>query len=842
MPKHLVVVESPAKAQTIKKYLGPDYEVMASYGHVRDLPSKPGAVEPDRDFEMHYAVIEDKEKRIAALARAMKKSDSLILATDPDREGEAISWHVAHELRERDVLDGKPLQRVVFYEITKRAVREAVAQPREIAMDLVNAQQARRALDHLVGFNISPLLWRMFFRPGLSAGRVQSPALRMIVEREQEIERFQSREYWSIEADLQKRAGGIEFVARLVHDGERKLEQFSITDAAGANEAVIRLRERAADADAAHTPAQPVEGYARVVSIENKQRRRNPTAPFTTSTLQQEASRKLGFSARKTMQTAQRLYEGAADADGLITYMRTDSVALSGEAVADIREFIARTFGSTQLPDSPRIYKTKSKNAQEAHEAIRPTDVTRKPQDLRGRLDEDQRRLYDLIWKRTVACQMLHAVIDQVVVELKCGANATPDGGERLRATGSTVREPGFLAVYEEGRDDAKDDERSSPVPPLQEGEVVWLRAIRPEQHFTEPPPRYSEASLVRALEEYGIGRPSTYASIISTLQGRNYVRMDRRRFRPTDIGRFVNLFLTDGFERYVDYEFTARLEDDLDAVSRGEIDWKELMRRFWDRFLTNIEEVKGDHEKYRPVLWRELGRDPQGGRVVWSGLSKVGPCIRLGSPDDNSDPRFESLPEDKSLFTVTLDEALELLSRPKMPRCVGHAPDGGELWVGIGRFGPYVRKGDLFASVPKDVSPYDVTLELTLDLLEQKRISDAAKLIKDFADSPIIVKYGRWKKPTITDPKAKRYADVPKDRDPKSLTLEECEALLAERAARSTTKKVAKKVAKKKTATKKKSKRKAKKKAKKKTASKKTGSNKAAIKKSASKTVVGSG
>ena len=564
------------------------------------------------------------------------------------------------------------------------------------------------------------------------------------------------------------------------------------------------------------------EGQVRVVSIERKQRRRNPSPPFTTSTLQQEASRKLGFSTRKTMQTAQRLYEGAADGDGLITYMRTDSVALSQDAVAGMREFIAQEYGPSQVPDAPRVFKTKSKNAQEAHEAIRPTDVTRKPSAMRGRLEDDQWRLYDLIWKRTVACQMQHALIDQVVVEFKCGANATPDGGERLRSTGSTVREPGFLAVYEEGRDDTK-DEKVNPVPPLEEGEVVWLRTIRPEQHFTEPPPRYSEASLVRTLEEYGIGRPSTYASIISTLQGRNYVRMDRRRFRPTDIGRYVMQFLTGGFERYVDYEFTARLEDDLDAVSRGEIEWKDLMRRFWERFVTNIEEVKGDNEKYRPVLWRELGRDPDSGRMVWAGLSKVGPCVRLGSQDDNSDPRFESLPEDKSLFTATLEDALELLSRPKMPKMVGLAPDGEELWVGIGRFGPYVRKDDLFASVPKDVSPYDVTLEMVLDLLEKKRISEAEKLIKDFPDSAIIIKHGRWKKPTITDPKAKRYADVPKDRDPKSLTLAECVTLLDEREARSPTKKKFKKAAKKKVA-KKKTKKKAKKKAsKKKTSKKKT-------------------
>jgi DNA topoisomerase-1 len=573
---NLVIVESPAKAKTIKKYLGKDFEVLASYGHVRDLVPKEGAVVPEQGFEMHYRPIDKNERHVSAIAKSLKKADALYLATDPDREGEAISWHLLKLLEQRRLVKDKPVHRVVFNEITKRAVQDAVAHPREISEDLVNAQQARRALDYLVGFNLSPLLWRLV-RRGLSAGRVQSPALRLIVEREQEIEAFREREYWTVEADAEKQ--GKAFVAKLTHFQGEKLQQFSITDAERAAEVEQRL-------------AVAANGVLQVEKVEKKQRRRNPAPPFITSTLQQEAARKLGFTAQRTMRTAQQLYEGVdigGGAVGLITYMRTDSVNLAQEALEEIRGLIRERFGDQACPEKPRFYKTKAKNAQEAHEAIRPTSVQRAPEELRAHLTRDQARLYELIWKRTVACQMVHATIDTVAADLACGE------GNRFRATGSTIRDPGFIAVYQEGRDDVKEgeDDDEKRLPPLAEGERVGLRAIRPEQHFTEPPPRYTEASLVKALEEYGIGRPSTYASIISTLQDRDYVRLEKKRFFPTDVGRVVNRFLTEYFKRYVDYGFTARLEDELDAVSRGEEDWKPLLEQFWRPFKDQIDHTQ---------------------------------------------------------------------------------------------------------------------------------------------------------------------------------------------------------------------------------------------------------
>ncbi|MCB1741852.1 MAG: type I DNA topoisomerase, partial [Gammaproteobacteria bacterium] len=545
---NLVVVESPAKAKTIQKYLGKDFEVLASYGHVRDLRPKEGAVEPDNDFAMHYELIERNEKHVNALAKAMKKADALYLATDPDREGEAIAWHVSEVLNERNVLDDKPVHRVVFYEITQGAVRDAVSSAREIAMDLVNAQQARRALDYLVGFNLSPLLWKKIKR-GLSAGRVQSPALRLICEREAEIQAFQSQEYWTLEADVSAQTQP--FVARLTHlDGE-KLEQFSICDEQTATGAADRLLVLA-------------DKKLRVAKVERKQRRRNPAAPFTTSTMQQEAARKLGFGAQRTMRVAQQLYEGIDTGDGtigLITYMRTDSVTLANEALEELRAYIGETFDAEDLPGKPREFKTRSKNAQEAHEAIRPTSIRRLPDSLKAHLSNDQYRLYQLVWKRTLASQMQHALINTVAADLVC----PDDDSQVFRATGSTVAKPGFLKVYEEGRDDSKGDDEERKLPQLEEDQIVDLLGIRSEQHFTEPPPRYSEASLVRTLEEFGIGRPSTYAAIISTLQQREYVELENRRFRPTDVGILVNAFLTDHFDKYVDYEFTARLEDELD-------------------------------------------------------------------------------------------------------------------------------------------------------------------------------------------------------------------------------------------------------------------------------------
>ncbi len=572
---NLVIVESPAKSKTIKKYLGKDFEVLASYGHVRDLIPKTGAVDPDDAFKMKYQAIEKNERHVQAISKALKKADTLYLATDPDREGEAISWHLLELLKSRRHLKNKTVYRVVFNEITKKAVQDAVDNPREISMDLVNAQQARRALDYLVGFNLSPLLWKKV-RRGLSAGRVQSPALRMIVEREEEIEAFNSREYWTIEADLLKEKQG--FSAKLTHYQNNKLEQFSITDEVGAKNAEDELNKAAA-------------GKLLVEKVQKRQRKRNPAAPFTTSTLQQEASRKLGFTAQRTMRTAQQLYEGidtGSGAIGLITYMRTDSVNLSDDALVELREFIAERFGTDNLPDKPQQYKTKAKNAQEAHEAIRTTSIRRTPDELKEHLSKDQQKLYELIWKRTLACQMIHATLNTVTADLSCGS------GNIFRANGSTISNPGFMAVYMEDVDDGKrgkDDEKM--LPPLEEGEKLELEAIRPEQHFTEPPPRYSEASLVKALEEHGIGRPSTYASIISTLQDREYVELEKKRFYPTDVGRVVNKFLTNYFTRYVDYDFTANLEDDLDAVSRGEEEWVPLLEKFWGPFKEQIDHTE---------------------------------------------------------------------------------------------------------------------------------------------------------------------------------------------------------------------------------------------------------
>ncbi|MCP5300442.1 MAG: type I DNA topoisomerase [Chromatiaceae bacterium] len=572
---NLVIVESPAKAKTIKKYLGKDFEVLASYGHVRDLVPKEGAVDPDGGFAMKYQVIDRNDRHVKAITTKLKDADALYLATDPDREGEAISWHLYELLKGKRALKDKPVHRVVFNEITKKAVQDAVAHPRDLSMDLVNAQQARRALDYLVGFNLSPLLWKKV-RRGLSAGRVQSPALRLICEREDEIEAFRAREYWTVEADTEK--GGQSFSAKLTQFQGDKLSQFSITNAG-----------RAADVESVLSKA--ANGRLDVLTIEKKQRKRNPAAPFTTSTLQQEAARKLGFTAQRTMRIAQQLYEGVdigSGAVGLITYMRTDSVNLADEAITELRGFIAERYGKDQLPKAPRQFKTKAKNAQEAHEAIRPTAVINTPEDIAAHLDRDQLKLYSLIWKRTVACQMLHATIDTVAADLGAG------DGNVFRATGSTIASPGFMQVYLEGKDDAKpgdDDEKM--LPPLQQGENIALLKIRTEQHFTEPPPRYSEASLVKALEEFGIGRPSTYASIISTLQDREYVEMDKKRFIPTDVGRVVNRFLTNYFTQYVDYDFTARLEDELDAVSRGEEDWVPLLEKFWQPFKDRIDHTQ---------------------------------------------------------------------------------------------------------------------------------------------------------------------------------------------------------------------------------------------------------
>lgn len=572
MSKHLVIVESPAKAKTIQKYLGSDYEVLASYGHVRDLPARKGSVNPDQQFAMTYVPLEKNSRHIETIAKMLKKSDSLFLATDPDREGEAISWHIYELMKEKNLTKDKPIHRIFFNEITKSAIQEAINHPRTISMDLVNAQQARRALDYLVGFNLSPLLWKKV-RRGLSAGRVQSPALRLVVEREEEIERFVTQEYWKILAQCLHT--NMAFEARLTHYKNEKLQQFTVNNDEQAQQIKADLIKQA-------------QGILTVSLIEKKQRKRKPSPPFITSTLQQEAARKLGFTARKTMMVAQQLYEGidiGTGTVGLISYMRTDSVNLSVEAVEEVRQFIAQRFGADNCPTSPRVYKTKSKNAQEAHEAIRPTSIKRTPEMVQSALSSDQYKLYSLIWKRTVACQMADAILDTVAVDLRCGENIV------FRANGSTITFPGFLSVYEEGRDDTKEDDgEGSILPALVVGEKVKVQDIIANQHFTEPPPRYSEATLVKALEEYDIGRPSTYAAIIHTLQQREYVIVDKKRFLPTDVGRIVNRFLTGYFTRYVDYKFTAELEDTLDAIARGEKEWIPVLEEFWKPFVQQIQ------------------------------------------------------------------------------------------------------------------------------------------------------------------------------------------------------------------------------------------------------------
>ncbi|MEY2852869.1 MAG: hypothetical protein RL030_1, partial [Pseudomonadota bacterium] len=605
MAENLVIVESPAKAKTIKKYLGKDFEVLASYGHVRDLVPKEGAVDPDNNFAMRYRIIERNEKHVDAISRALRKASSLYLATDPDREGEAISWHLHELLKERGELKDKQVHRVAFYEITKNAIIEAVKNPRTLSMDLVNAQQARRALDYLVGFNLSPLLWKKV-RQGLSAGRVQSPALRMICERDEAIDAFVPQEYWTLDAEGEHT--GSHFPLKLTEFAGQKVEQFSFTNETSARDVEARLTAAAG-------------GRLTVTAIDRKQRRRNPAPPFTTSTLQQEAARKLGYSAQRTMRLAQQLYEGVdfgEGAVGLITYMRTDSVSLANEAIGDIRATIEKLYGKEGLAESPRMYKTRSKNAQEAHEAVRPTSAAITPQQLEGRIDADQMKLYALIWKRAIACQMAHAVFDTVAVDMVPGTR--PGAGKEhhvLRANGSTLVTPGYIAVYQEGRDDAVDDDGDHVLPPMTEGDAVKLLKLHGEQHFTEPPPRFSEASLVKALEEHGIGRPSTYASIISTLRDREYVDMDARRFIATDIGKIVSRFLTRYFTKYVEYGFTADMEDELDAVSRGEEPWVTPLEKFWKPFIDKVEEIGTNVSREEVAMSRELGIDPESGRPV---------------------------------------------------------------------------------------------------------------------------------------------------------------------------------------------------------------------------------
>jgi len=758
LSSNLVIVESPAKAKTIKKYLGKDFEVLASYGHVRDLVPKEGAVDPANHFAMKYQVVERNQKHVDAISRALKKSKSLYLATDPDREGEAISWHLYELLKANGELEGKDVQRVVFYEITKNAVREAMASPRNLSVDLVNAQQARRALDFLVGFNLSPLLWKKV-RPGLSAGRVQSPALRMICEREDEIGAFVAREYWSIDAALEH--AGQKFPGKLVEYQGVKVEQFSFT-----------TEQQARDVE--RTLVEAAQGRLTVTNVDRKQRKRNPAPPFTTSTLQQEAARKLGFSAQKTMRVAQQLYEGVDIGEGqvgLITYMRTDSLNLAQEAIGQIRDAIVRLYGAAGLADEPRVFRTKSKNAQEAHEAIRPTAVDILPGDIESKLESDQFRLYSLIWKRTVACQMAPAVFDTVAVDMVAGEQ---DGRRTLlRANGSTLVKPGYISVYQEGLDDAVQDDSDHVLPPLQPGDRVKLESVVPTQHFTEPPPRFSEASLVKALEEYGIGRPSTYASIISTLRDRQYVDIESRRFTATDIGKIVSRFLTQYFTTYVDYDFTAKMEDSLDAVASGELEWVPLLEKFWEPFIELVNHTETSVSREEVAQARDLGPDPVSGKPMSVRMGRFGPFVQIGTKDDADKPRFAGLRPGQKMDAITHADAMELF---KLPRKLGVTAAGEEISTNVGRFGPYVKYGAKYVSLKTD-DPYEITPERALEVIREKEIADANRLILDFPDAGIQVLNGRYG-PYITD--KSRNAKIPKDKEPKSLSLEECKALLA--------------------------------------------------------------
>jgi DNA topoisomerase-1 len=736
---------------------------------------------------MTYELNEGSEKHVREIIKVARQAEAVYLATDLDREGEAISWHIYEILREEGLTGKIPFFRVEFSEITEKAIKDAVANPRELSMDLVNAQQARRALDHLVGFNLSPLLWKKI-QTGLSAGRVQSPALRMIVEREREIEAFEAQEYWSIEADMQH--AGADFQSRLVRLQNERLKQFDLTNAEQAQAVRDRLTAAAA-------------GRLRVDRVNRSQRKRRPAPPFITSTLQQDASRKLRFSAQRTMRTAQSLYEGVklnGASQGLITYMRTDSVHLSNDALADLRAEIKSEYGAEYLPGKPNAYKTKSKNAQEAHEAIRPTSAALHPAQLKSKLSDDQFRLYELIWRRAMASQMKPALVDTVAVEFDCDGDAT------FRANGSVIAFPGYLRAYEESQPQGK-EEKENRLPDMKEGDIVRLLDIRAEQHFTEPPPRYSEASLVKALEDFGIGRPSTYASIIQTLVRRRYVEMDRRRFIPTDTGRVVARFLEEHFEPYVDYEFTARMEDTLDEISRGEMHWIPPLMQFWKPFIRRVREKEETVSRADAKLTRVLGTDPKTGKEVSVRLGRFGPHAQIGTVEDEEKPRFAGLRPGQSLETISLEEALELF---KLPRDLGFTPDGEEVSAGIGRFGPFIRYGSKFVSL-KDADPHTVTLSEALEVVAAKKQADLDRILRTFEGTEVQILKGRWG-PFISD--GNKNARMPKEREPESMSLEECLAALEaapdKRSRKKAAKKVAKKVAKKK-------------KAKKKTAGKKT-------------------
>ena len=838
---NVVIVESPAKAKTINKYLGRDYKVVASYGHVRDLPAKDGSVLPDSDFAMSWEVDGKSEKHVRAMAEAVRGAERLYLATDPDREGEAISWHVNEVLKNRRALKGVDVKRVVFNEVTRNAVLDAFTKPRDIDIELVDAYLARRALDYLVGFTLSPVLWRKL--PGSrSAGRVQSVALRLICEREAEIEAFKPREYWSVEIEFTTEAGD-KFTARLARLDGKKLDRYDLDS------------EQKARAAADAILAAP--GFA-VTSIERRQTRRNPFPPFTTSTLQQEASRKLGFGASRTMRLAQRLYEGVdlgGDTVGLITYMRTDGVAIAGEAIAAARDLIAGEFGNRYLPNSPRVYRSPAKNAQEAHEAIRPTDLSRKPGDVARHLDQDHRRLYELIWKRTVASQMESAVLDQVGIDI-----ADVAGRVGLHATGTTIAFDGFLKLYQEDQDDAAEDDDNRRLPPMREEERLARGAVNPSQHFTQPPPRYSEASLVKKLEELGIGRPSTYASILQVLQDRDYVRLDKRRFLPEDRGRLVTAFLTSFFERYVEYNFTADLENQLDDISGGRIDWKEVLRKFWQDFsqaidgtkdlkigdvLKSLDEGLGRHffpddgsgrdvrlcpvcgqgklslklgrfgafigcsnypncrytralgvesedeAKAPAVADTELGPDPVSGQPVSLKKGPYGHYIQLGAGENGDKPKRVALPRGTEPGSVTLDIAIKLLA---LPREIGRDPDSGEtISAGLGRFGPYIKRGNTYASLGADDDVLNIGLNRAVTVLAEAQNKAGGRrgpqLLRELGDHPeggaVGLYRGRYGPYVSHDG---LIASLPKAADPDQFGLAEALPLLAAQKAKGKT------------------------------------------------------
>jgi len=825
MATNLLIVESPAKAKTLQKYLGKDFEILASYGHVRDLVPKTGAVDPDNNFAMKYEAITRNSRHMDAIAKAAAAADNIYLAPDPDREGEAIAWHIAEMLKAKRGLKGKHLQRVAFYEITQSAVREAVAHPREISQSLVNAQQARRALDYLVGFNLSPLLWRKI-RPGLSAGRVQSPALRMIVEREIEIEAFKSQEYWTVHLDTNK--DHLPFTARLFQYQGKKLEQLSIGSQA--------------EYEAIHAKLSDAKLPPKVVRVEKKAKQRYAAAPFTTSTMQQEAVRKLGMTADRTMRTAQSLYEGVdigGQIVGLISYMRTDSVSLAKEAVQEIRDYIKNNFPGEYLPSTQPVFKSKTKNAQESHEAIRPTSIGRTPDSIRNRLTADQARLYEMIWKRTLACQMAPARFDTVSVDIRLGGDNT-----LFRANGQVLVFPGFIGVYKEDVDDATDEE-SGKLPPLAEGDVLPIDKLYGEQHFTQPPPRYSEASLVKSLEEYGIGRPSTYATIISTLQAREYAILDKKRFVPTDVGRVVNKFLTEHFTRYVDYGFTAHLEDELDEVSEGKRDWIPVLDEFWKGFNKLVSEKQnierkdvtqelldeacpkcgkplskrlgkrgsfigctgfpecdytrslGDDQEDDGFARRELGLHPETNQIVLLLRGPYGYYVQLGevAEGEKAKPKRVSWPKEMPIEHADLAGAMKLLS---LPRELGlHPVSGKKVIVNIGRFGPYIGHDGKFKSIPRSDNIFDISMERAVELLAQAR--EGTTVLRALGDHPddktsVEICSGRYG-PYVRH--GKINATLPRDVTPDSITLEQALELIAAKAAKGAGRKPAAKTAK---------------------------------------------